>query len=415
MLKGHTKIELTNVHTGEKEVVEKHNLITNNLSNIVNFYLKHKGTLTGVGNEFYPLYDKFMGGIILFKEAIEENADKILLPSTGVDSITGYASNVVNTGSDIKKGSRNLTESMVLDNGFKYVWDFGTSQANGVISAISLCNNSGGDANPAGQNLINVTSVIVNSSLCNQYFRYELVHYDFDNDIATCIVTTSSTGVVVKKFSLGVNELHFINSPYVVKSVTELNITSPIELPVGGIWMNGYDGYYYYYYCASSTEHKLARMNTDTLQIDTSFGLKNYNVRIYENSVCVSNGYLYASCNSAIDGKNIIKINLSNAEDITGICDRTYGYPMYAVNGIVYYHDQAIFQDDSFITFSTSTSGIANIYVSDSGKFIYIDQSRNYLYLGYLGNNLCTINNLETPVTKTADKTMKITYTITEE
>lgn len=415
MLKGHTKIELTNVHTGEREVVEKHNLITNNLSNIVNYYLKHKGTLTGISNEFYPLYDKFMGGIILFNEVLEENADKILLPSTGADSITGYASNVVSAGNDIKKGSRNLTESTLLDNGFKYIWDFGTSQANGVISAISLCNNGAGDVNPASQNLIHLATIVMDSSLCDQYFKHGLVHYDFDNDIATCIVTTASTGVVVKKFSLGVNELHFINSPYVVKSVTELNITSPIELPVGGMWMNGYDGYYYYYYCASSTEHKLARMSTDTLQIDTSFDLKNYNVSICANSVCVSNGYLYASCDRAIEGKNIIKINLSNAEDITGICNCTYGYPMYAVNGIVYYYNLAIFQDDSFITFSTSTSGIANIYVSDSGKFIYIDQSRDYLYLGYLGNNLCTINNLETPVTKTADKTMKITYTITEE
>ena len=43
MLKGHTKIELTNVHTGEKEVVEKHNLITSHLSILANLYRRFKG------------------------------------------------------------------------------------------------------------------------------------------------------------------------------------------------------------------------------------------------------------------------------------------------------------------------------------------------------------------------------------
>jgi hypothetical protein len=33
----------------------------------------------------------------------------------------------------------------------------------------------------------------------------------------------------------------------------------------------------------------------------------------------------------------------------------------------------------------------------------------------YLANYLATINNLSEPVTKTADKTMKITYTIEEQ
>lgn len=41
----------------------------------------------------------------------------------------------------------------------------------------------------------------------------------------------------------------------------------------------------------------------------------------------------------------------------------------------------------------------------------YVLYKELYLYTPYLA----TINNLGTPVIKTADKTMKITYTITEE
>ena len=42
--------------------------------------------------------------------------------------------------------------------------------------------------------------------------------------------------------------------------------------------------------------------------------------------------------------------------------------------------------------------------------------SSNYHYhtFRYLGNYLATINNLESPVVKTADKTMKVTYIIEE-
>ena len=52
------------------------------------------------------------------------------------------------------------------------------------------------------------------------------------------------------------------------------------------------------------------------------------------------------------------------------------------------------------------------VKVLDNGKYAY--PSAKYSFLP--GNPLYfgTINNLGTPVTKTADKTMKITYTLTE-
>lgn len=53
------------------------------------------------------------------------------------------------------------------------------------------------------------------------------------------------------------------------------------------------------------------------------------------------------------------------------------------------------------------------VLTNDKGQIMVVDSA--IIYYGFLLNNLCTINNLETPVTKTVDKTMKITYTITEE
>lgn len=54
------------------------------------------------------------------------------------------------------------------------------------------------------------------------------------------------------------------------------------------------------------------------------------------------------------------------------------------------------------------TFGLRESMYSSSYYHVYKEL---YLYTPYLA----TINNLGTPVIKTADKTMKITYTITEE
>ena len=47
MLKGKTKIELTNVHTGEVEVIEKENMVTNALQYIFDplGYIKYGSTI----------------------------------------------------------------------------------------------------------------------------------------------------------------------------------------------------------------------------------------------------------------------------------------------------------------------------------------------------------------------------------
>ena len=71
--------------------------------------------------------------------------------------------------------------------------------------------------------------------------------------------------------------------------------------------------------------------------------------------------------------------------------------------------------------FSYNSSGLwesgggssGKVLTNDKGQIMVVD-SRIISY-GFLLNNLCTINNLDESVTKTSDKTMKITYTLTEE
>ena len=44
-----------------------------------------------------------------------------------------YASNNVNSGSNVARGSLNQTESKKLDNGYKFVWEFTPSRETGIL------------------------------------------------------------------------------------------------------------------------------------------------------------------------------------------------------------------------------------------------------------------------------------------
>lgn len=144
MLKGKTVIELTDVNTGQTEVYEDTNMVTEALMDIFNTNLRgmlHDNTnFNGSSGEAWmlPIKNNLMGGILLYQNQIEEKTDNIYAPLS--NPLIGYASDDANNTQDVRRGSRNLTESKVVDGGFKFVWDFATSQANGTISAICLSN-----------------------------------------------------------------------------------------------------------------------------------------------------------------------------------------------------------------------------------------------------------------------------------
>ena len=122
MLKGHATIELKNVNTGEIQKYEHSNLVTNAIAE--NLTLASKViSPSSVNDRFMPLNNLGMGGILLFENTLTEGANNVMLPSPSENTITGYASNDAYNSTDTKRGSRNGTESQVIDNGFKYVWE----------------------------------------------------------------------------------------------------------------------------------------------------------------------------------------------------------------------------------------------------------------------------------------------------
>lgn len=94
-----------------------------------------------------PMYSKVLGGILLYEQRIEENADMCLAPVT--NRCVGHAGGTY-SGTLSTRGSLNETESGFIDpdepwKGYRLVYDFGTDKANGTISCACLTSRIGGN------------------------------------------------------------------------------------------------------------------------------------------------------------------------------------------------------------------------------------------------------------------------------
>lgn len=148
-LHGHTKIELTDIHTGEKKIYEDDNIVTNGIAILVN-------NIGGVlCND--PIYSMLgtsdvkstvlaaTGGLMLFDDTIEEDAGNIH-PPAGV-SVVGCGAGISYDGDSLMAGSYSDSESGFTNEtltGYKHVWNFSTAQANGTIKCACLTTQAGG-------------------------------------------------------------------------------------------------------------------------------------------------------------------------------------------------------------------------------------------------------------------------------
>ena len=127
-----------------------------------------------------------------------------------------YASNDVNSTANTARGSLNLTESMPIANGYKFVWEFTPSQGNGTIAAVALTSSFGGE-NAYGS-LVGDASTFLQLKAAdigsipdaNKMVLFEAVEMDFENSLLYSI-TYENDSVRIRKlripvFSIGLNE-----------------------------------------------------------------------------------------------------------------------------------------------------------------------------------------------------------------
>nr|WP_287082254.1 hypothetical protein [Blautia sp. LMAG:36] len=125
-------------------------MITEAVNNILGLnpmgiYLKASGEYDNSvlwNGTLLPICPNMIGGSCCFRQCWKKR--RIIFTKQGKNLPVAYASNNVNSGSDVARGSLNQTESKKLDNGYKFVWEFTPSQGNGNIAAVALTSALGG-------------------------------------------------------------------------------------------------------------------------------------------------------------------------------------------------------------------------------------------------------------------------------
>lgn len=459
-LDGNMTIELTDVNTSEVTLVTEKNMVTNAVNNIIGnnpmgVFYESGESIDGIkwGEGLLPICPNLIGGILLFSNALEENADHLYVHSDNLP--IAYASNNVNSTANVARGSLNLTESKKLDNGYKFVWEFTPSQGNGTIAAAALTSAKGGE-NAYGS-LVNDSSTFLRlkgitlPDSIGKMLLFEAVEVNFEGNYFYSI-TFENTGVRIRKvhipiFTVGINE----KLDDTTTKVLEDKVIQPIQFQFLGSYtkfgefMDGGDGYWYGFSNEENSAGNATMLWIKISKVDYSFtegswtlsnakltevGNRDANDSFPERIVkcCVRNGYLYVV---AYDKKGIYKINLVNSSDVTLIafgftskfkplCETgTCEVYMTLLGDLIIGGDFQITATDKVI----HTQGSARLNDAATPLFQY----KNFL-LGWGGSYgseyrtfylltpyLASINNLSSAVVKTVDKTMKITYTLTEE
>ena len=143
-IKGRCKIELTDVKTGKVEAIEHDNMVTKALEY---FYAKGGITNRSAFNASYvnsnALYT-LLGGIMCLDTELDEDDEIVRVPE-GVKMTANGARDQLNSGNPTELGSYNDSESgWQQDGSLKMVWDWTTSQGNGTIASIGLSSCYGG-------------------------------------------------------------------------------------------------------------------------------------------------------------------------------------------------------------------------------------------------------------------------------
>ena len=173
-----------------------------------------------------------------------------------------------------------------------------------------------------------------------------------------------------------------------------------------------------------------------------------YKSQLLYRNICISNGYLYAPLGTARNSADgFAKININDSTDVTVFDTGIYKFTTYVNGDFLYFGDYGDYGNTKLVkVLNTKTNEIKNTRVKygrigNNSKPIPLKNNDTYTFLSggacynsSYGNKaesgddtlfwygtLCsrndyfaTINNLDTPVTKTNDKTMKITYILRE-
>ena len=435
MLKGHSVIELTDVNTGEVERYEDDNIVTNGLQ----YYSRYHSIPADT-------WKNLLSGIRLFDSQLEENVETLFAPLT-VETV-GYASLDADTV-DPRRGLFNLAESGRFEDlsGVKLVWDFAQSQGNGTISCVGITPNEylvPDSVNSSSSPNIEYREV---SRPNNYNGAGSIIDYDFKRGIETAYLSRKSKNtIVIRKIYARFYYHSIINESPGYVLLNEVNVDIPGEFSscTTEARFLGSDVTFYYFITlkGNNTSVKpyvsnfmLIRIDKVTLNVQVeefSFSEEAYE-NVYFSSISdqlncsfLMNGYIYLGnkFSTQSDSRSgLYKFKLSDLSFVKALLNNEkvssiiYGGDNFLVRGDGVLFDgismdlEDNFHEDRWL-FGKKTTGVDLYIPVENG--LYTLKSYSSSFAIYESSMLFTVNNLSSPVTKTADKTMKITYILKE-
>lgn len=491
MLKGQTVIELTDINTGEKEVIKDENMLTNAIQNIFTplGFLSDSGRENNLyfGTRFLPYYEKLFGGLLLFDGTIPEDVNQIYAP-TNVNMVGCGVFGKANNSKGTARGNYNQAESdiNVSQKYAKFVYDFSTSQANGVIASVCLTSKEGGynsygseNAEIVGNEDRGVTELIPYVKF--DYFNgagnessYESSHlgleklflFDVDNDAYYLFKISNTKKITIIKKRMWVKSLSMFAKPASKKDVIEEFDLPELENEIGTYLVTyNFDTSDNCLYIFSSKANNISpNNNINLIKIKFSdWSIQQYAIpnatgktlafskrEVNTRELFAYNGYIYALGYDNTSNNyygNYYKIQISNPanvieiERLSNTRDKEMSFA-YEFGGRIYFDCSTYYNDSKkygMKVLNTETNKIlrtenyGNSYNSmqpSNASFgipvlnhkmlfyfsVYKERQSDVRERFFIPHNyLATINNLSQPVTKTADKTMKVTYIIQEQ
>ncbi|MBD5529686.1 MAG: hypothetical protein HDR02_14985 [Lachnospiraceae bacterium] len=412
------------------------------------------------------IMNHLLGGIFAFQNTLEENVENVTFPLN--NPLTGKASYDTYSGMDSYRGSYNEGESGLQEDGsYKHVWDFTTNQANGQISALALTTYKGGicgcgfkDWNPTtepnisespfielGQIAINTEDSSTMSAFVD--VTHNVIYYSTDryntqyHPSYTDRHLSNNKKLILKKKKFPLNQISPFYDYYNQYIEEEIELTVPDEFATyvgtNSVFNEMTDNYLYIYKevtippggSCDIWRIKKTDMSSDIISvINTTL----YNLKIENQRICFTGCYCFLFGGGPKGEGYIYRINLDN-NDITLVKDPEPEYytqfKFIVINGYIYignsngynkifcinpetleikYHPIFIWNNGYGIEFKSIERIAPNIFLwMKKGNVQY-----DYATVNIMANTLMTINNLSSPITKTAAQTMKITYTIQE-
>lgn len=463
-IKGHTSIELTDINTGKKERFEDDNMVTN----AINLFYKSGGmTNPSAFNDLLKAdaVENLLGGILCLDDTITESASIVHVP-TGVNMVANGSVGILNSGNPPELGSYNENESgWQQDGSYKLVFDYTTSQGNGVIKSVCMTSkyeglkgigNASNTSRSASAPQTQASYNAVNQMAFGRKGSAEFIGvYNNKVSIITAYdntnhkVTVSEYAIPVTSLDLrdkaqarlvatrdislpsplntlnfefsGVTSTYFGNKYSLVDTVCDGQYTYILYAYVGEtvVGYNEYrscfisDNYPVYLVKYDSINHTFTVEETLTSSV---VGFSNENTQHGMQTIALTKNYILWE-------EHVIEIaNTSNVNDISNFDTYKLGKTFLKVDDDHVQYEKKLV-DLANASMKPVNTGVSYTRLCDINGSMHYGLSYGYVspygdgaicvYVWRNPSYIATINNLENAVEKTGDKTMKVTYILT--